>query len=63
MLGTITSGPGFLPNSGGRHAVRERAMQDDDESNRGEQEQRRHQHQPDDQEIKAAPWRIFGARD
>ena len=37
-------------------------MQDDDESNRGEQEQRRHQNQPDDQEIKSAPRRIFGAR-
>ncbi len=37
-------------------------MQDDDESDRAEEEQRRHQNQPDDQEIKPAPRRIFGAR-
>ena len=39
-----------------------RAMQDDDESDRGEKEQCRHQDQPDDQQIKPAPWRIFSAR-
>ena len=37
-------------------------MQNDDESDRAEQKQGRHQDQPDDQEIKPAPGRIFGAR-
>ena len=46
MAGTITSGPGFLPKFGGRHAVRGRAMQDDDEKYRAEKEQGRHQNQP-----------------
>jgi len=36
-------------------------MQNDDESYRAEQEQGRHQHQPHNQEIKTAPWGIFGA--
>ncbi len=37
-------------------------MQDDAKSYRAEQKQRRHQDQPHDQEIKAAPGRIFDAR-
>ena len=37
-------------------------MQDDDERDRAEQEQCRHQNQPHDQEVKPTPGWIFGAR-
>ena len=37
-------------------------MQDDDERDRAEEEQGRDQNQYDDEEVEAAPGRIFGAR-
>ena len=54
--------PGIFAQFGGRHAVRGRAMQDDDEKYRTEKEEGRHQNQAYDQEVEPTPGWIFGAR-